>query len=86
MFGQLAAGRTAAPEPFDATDEAVSAAMMRAWVAFARDGDPDTEGSAHWPAFEAGDELHLEFGDTVRTGTDDRRAQLDFLERYYSSH
>ena len=86
VFGQLAAGRTAAPEPFDATDEAVSAAMMRAWVAFARDGDPDTEGSAHWPAFEAGDELHLEFGDTVRTGTDDRRAQLDFLERYYSSH
>jgi hypothetical protein len=33
-----------------------------------------------------GDELHLEFGDTVRTGTDDRRAQLDFLERYYSGN
>ena len=58
---------------------------MRAWVAFAHDGDPSSGGSAHWPAFEA-DELHLEFGDTVHTGTDDRRAQLDFLDRYYSDN
>ena len=60
--------------------------MMRTWVAFARDGDPNTAGSAPWPAFEAGDELHFEFGDTVRTGTDGRRTQLDFLERYYSTN
>ena len=86
MFDQLAAGRTTEPERFNATDEAVSAAMMRTWVAFARDGDPNSDGSAHWPAFEAGDELHLEFGDTVHTGTDDRRAQLDFLERYCSGN
>jgi hypothetical protein len=28
------------------------------------------------------DEHHLEFGDTITTGTDRRRPQLDFLQRY----
>ena len=84
VFGQLAVGRTARPEPFDAIDETVSRAMMRAWVAFARDGDPNADGSPAWPVFSVHDERHLEFGDTIATGTDRRRAQLDFLERYYS--
>jgi len=83
VFGQLAVGRAAGPEPFDAIDEAVSAAMMRSWVAFARAGDPNAGDSTRWPAFEPGDELHLVFGDTIHSGIDSRRAQLDFLERYF---
>jgi len=84
VFGELAAGRTAEPELHDATDAAVSAAMMRAWTAFARDGDPSIAGAVTWPAFDPRNELHVEFGDTMGVGTDGRRAQLDFLERYYS--
>lgn len=83
VFGHLAPRRSAEPEPFDATDIAVSHAMMGAWVAFARDGDPNGKGAPAWPAYDADHERLLEFGDVITTGTDRRSAQLDFLERYH---
>jgi carboxylesterase type B len=83
VFGNLAAGRSARAEPFDATDTAVSQAMRQAWAAFARNGDPHVEGAAAWPAYTAQEDAHLTFGDTIAVGHGWRRDQLDFLDRYY---
>jgi para-nitrobenzyl esterase len=83
VFGNLAAGRAAAAEPFDAADEAVSQAMRSAWVAFARSGNPNAPGLAAWPAFTPAEDAYIEFGDRVGSGRARRAAQLDFLERYY---
>lgn len=75
------AGETAR---YDAVDETLSATMRRAWVAFAQNGDPNTAGVPRWEAYRAADDNHLSLGDTVRPGAGWRRAQLDFLERFYS--
>jgi para-nitrobenzyl esterase len=69
---------------FDAVDEALSATMRKAWVAFAAKGDPNTAGVPRWEAYRPADDNHLSLGDTVRPGAGWRRAQLDFLERFYS--
>jgi len=85
VFGNLGVGRNGAGEAFDATDLALSNAMMRAWAAFACDGKPGAPGGVEWPAFEIDRDGPLEFGDTIRGGTDLRRAQLDFLERCHGA-
>ncbi|HEX7891092.1 MAG TPA: carboxylesterase family protein [Ramlibacter sp.] len=69
---------------FDAVDEALSATMRKAWVAFAASGDPNTSGVPRWEAYRPGDDNHLSLCDTVRPGANWRQAQLDFLERFYS--
>lgn len=83
VFGQLAAGRGAQPEPFDAVDVAVSRAMRSAWIAFARSGNPNAPGLAAWPAYSPHDDAHIEFGDELRTGRGWHAAALDFLDAYY---
>jgi para-nitrobenzyl esterase len=83
VFGNLAAGRGAQPEPFDAADLAVSRTMRAAWVAFARSGDPNAPGLAAWPAYGPGHDAHIEFGDAIDTGHAWRLATLDFLDAYY---
>jgi len=37
-----------------------------------------------WPAFRADGDPHLEFDDTIRTGANWRRRQMDFLDGYYA--
>ncbi len=82
VFGHLGVGRTAEPEPFDATDTAVSEALARAWVAFAAHGDPNGEGLPPWPAYALADERWLEFGDGFAPVANPHTARLDFLDRY----
>ncbi len=81
VFGRLDAPGRAGPEPFDDTDRALSQAMMKAWVAFAGQADPNVDGLPYWPRYRQGEEHQLEFGDRICPGTDARRAQLDFLDR-----
>jgi len=69
--------------PFDDVDESVAEAMQAAWVRFAATGDPNGGDLPHWPAYRAGDDPHLEFDDTIRTGANWRRRQMDFLDGYY---
>lgn len=83
VFGALAAGRTAEPLPFDETDRAVSQAMMQAWLAFARQGDPNPPGSADWPRYDERQDLLRAFDDEPRLVPDGRRDALDFLDRYF---
>jgi para-nitrobenzyl esterase len=85
VFGNLAAGRGAEPLPFDAVDAAVSSAMMQAWAAFARQGDPNAPGLPHWPGCDEHGDPQLVFGDHVAIGADTRRERLDFLDRYLAN-
>ena len=71
------------PEPFDAADEAVSRAMMRAWVAFAREGDPECGRRDNVARLFGARRTPSRTRRHGRIGTDTRRAQLDFLERYF---
>jgi para-nitrobenzyl esterase len=70
--------------PFDEVDLALSRTMRKAWVAFAANGDPNTEGVPQWERYRAAEDNHLGFGDRVEPGAGWRRPQLDFLERFYS--
>lgn len=86
VFGNLAAARPGRPAAFDATDVAVSQAMMRAWTSFARTANPNTSAASEtpdWPRYRGADDNHLEFGDTLRQARAWRAAQLDFLEAFF---
>ena len=83
VFGNLAAARSGSPAAYDDTDVALSRQMMAAWTAFAATGNPHADGGLAWPAYAAGDDLHLELGDTPRTGHAWRAEPLNFLDRFY---
>ncbi|MDB5727902.1 MAG: liver carboxylesterase 1-like, partial [Noviherbaspirillum sp.] len=67
------------------TDEKLSETMIKAWVAFAANGDPNGTGLPRWPAYDAAADDYLEFGDTIRSGARWRGRQLDFLERFFGT-
>lgn len=71
--------------PATADDNAVSNAMMDAWVRFATSGDPNAPGLPIWPDATEGKDFYAD----LRSGTptirrDYRSAQLDFLTRFFS--
>ncbi len=83
VFGAL--GHTArGGRSFDATDEALSAAMMAAWARFARNGDPNGAG-LDWPRYDPAHDAYLEFGDRIDVGTGWRARQMNFLDRFFDS-
>ncbi len=83
-FGNVALAPPDETADFDARDEALSAVMRKAWVAFAATGDPNTAGVPAWPAYQRAQDPHLELGDTVQPAGHWRRGTLDFLERFFS--
>ena len=82
VFGNLDAGATGR---HDADDEALSLRMRQAWVRFAATGDPNGPGLARWDAYRTGDDNHLAFGEAILPGAGWRRAQLDFLDRFFAA-
>lgn len=73
-FGNLAAD--AAPE-----DQALSEAMTRYWVQFAKTGDPNRKGLPDWPRYTPETDQHLELGKTIKAGRHYRKAAVDQLNR-----
>jgi carboxylesterase type B len=65
-------------------DEAVSNAIMQAWVRFTCGGEPGGPDMV-WPAHKAGGNHHLELGDEIRAGSGWRTAQIAFLDRYFDA-
>lgn len=51
---------------YNATDTALSNAMMSYWTHFAAAGDPNQEGLTQWPAYDAAAGQYLELGDTIQ--------------------
>ena len=84
VFGNLAIGRDN-NAAFDRVDEDLSRTMMAAWVAFARDGNPNGPLSAGWPNYAADEDPHIEFGNDIRRGAAWRAQQLDFLDGFYDA-
>jgi para-nitrobenzyl esterase len=81
-YHELSPGQSAS---FDGVDEKVSAAMMKAWVAFSRNGNPNFPGLPSWAPYDVSAENHMAFGDTIEEGCGWRKEQLDFLDRYYDT-
>jgi para-nitrobenzyl esterase len=84
-FGTFAKEPPGVTPDFDEKDETLSRTMRKAWVAFASTGDPNTDGVPRWDAYRIADDNHLALGDAVQPGAHWRRAQLDFLERFYAT-
>jgi para-nitrobenzyl esterase len=68
-----------AADTYNEQDGKLSRAMSAAWVRFAKTGNPNGPGLASWPAFTAGKESYMEFGDRIAAGAALRKKQLDFL-------
>jgi carboxylesterase type B len=81
-FANLGVHRFIPRGAFDATDGTLSAAMADAWVRFASTGDPNGGTLPHWPAYDAGSDPYLEFGDSIRVGRGYRTPYLDFVEHF----
>ena len=87
VFGTLAdAGAVSAL--VDRTDRALSAEMMRRWVAFARDGDPDGQEATGagrpnpaWPRYGRTEDQHLEFGDQLVVGRHLDKDACDLIDQ-----
>jgi para-nitrobenzyl esterase len=85
VFGTYRELSPGQPASFDGGDEKVSAAMMKAWVAFGRNGNPNFAGLPSWAPYDAAAENYMSFGDTIESGRGWRKEQLDFLDRYYDT-
>ena len=74
-------------QPWDWSDQdrATADAMADYWVAFARSGDPNSEGRPQWPVFTATDEQVLDIGDAIRTGRLPNNEALDVFDAVYAS-
>lgn len=66
--------------PRDATDEALSRAMMGYWTRFAATGDPNGGGAPMWPASEGAADGYLELGDRLTGSRGVRTAACDAME------
>jgi len=86
VFGTYRELSPGQPASFDWGDEKVSAAMMKAWVAFGRNGNPNFPGLPSWAPYDVASENHMAFGDTIEAGRGWRKEQLDFLDRYYDTN
>jgi para-nitrobenzyl esterase len=54
-------------------------AMSAAWVRFAATGNPNGPGTPAWPAYNATTDQYMEFGDTIRTGSELHKKEIDAL-------
>ena len=67
-------------------DKAMAAVMNAYWAAFARSGDPNSEGRPEWPLYTAEGDVIMDFAvGGAAAGPDPRAERLDLVERLSSS-
>ena len=71
--------------PTKPEDEELASAMIGYWVSFATNGDPNAEGLPEWPQFDPASQRYLELGDTIKVGTELRRAACETLDQVRAS-
>jgi para-nitrobenzyl esterase len=54
-------------------------AMSAAWLRFAATGNPNGPGLPAWPAYTAAADQYLEFGDTIKAGSELHKKEVDEL-------
>ncbi len=64
-------------------DEELSAAMLGAWVQFARAGDPNADGLPRWNPYTADSDEHMQFGSRVGMRPVDRKEKFAVLGAFY---
>ena len=69
-------------DTYNEQDARISRAMSAAWVAFANTGSPNGPGLASWPAFAAGHEGYMEFGDQIVAKESLRKKQVNFMSEF----
>ena len=69
--------------PWSAHDRELSAAISAYWVNFARTGDPNGDGLAQWPRFDAAAPAAMHFGDAIGMGAVPRPRHLAFWDDYF---
>ena len=62
-------------------DHELAHAMTDYWVNFARTGDPNGDGLATWPRYEAETDEWLEFGSDIKATREMRKEKLDLFDR-----
>jgi para-nitrobenzyl esterase len=72
-------------DTYNEQDARLSQAMSEAWVAFAKTGSPNGPGLATWPAFSAGAESYMEFGDRILVKQSLRQKEVDFMSEFSDS-
>jgi len=70
--------------PWEEVDHQLSETMSTYWVNFATTGDPNGKDLPAWPAFDAGKDLLMDFGDKVEVQPIPHRPALDFLDAYFA--
>jgi para-nitrobenzyl esterase len=73
------------PFPWEESDRKLSDAIGSYWVNFAATGNPNGDGLPKWPAYNAGEDQSIEFGDQIMVRANINKAGLDFLDGYYQS-
>ena len=68
-----------------AEDQALSDAMTRYWVQFAKTGNPNVEGLPVWPAYDPETDQHLELGDEIKAGAGYRKEAVDALNEIWAA-
>ena len=61
-------------------DRTLSNTLMNYWINFARTGDPNGAGLPHWPAYQATEDLVLEFGEDIAAIPHPRAKLLDIFD------
>lgn len=69
--------------PSSEVDRHLSRVMLKAWLAFAKTGDPNNADIPKWECFDPLQDNFLEFGDAVQAGSGWREGQLAFLDDYF---
>lgn len=83
VFGNPSAGLGTAVMQVEPKDREIADVMGSVWVRYAKTGDPNGPGLPKWPAYRQESEQHLEFGDTIRTGSRLFAAEIDFWEKVW---
>jgi para-nitrobenzyl esterase len=82
VFNDLERVKNTGQTPFDAKHQALADTMSAYWVQFATTGNPNKEGLPEWPAYVAGKDQYMEFGEVVKTGQGLRTEKLDLWDRF----
>ena len=86
VFGTYRELSPGQPASFDGVDEKISATMMKVWVTFASNGNPNFPGLPSWSPYDAAAENYMTFGDTIEEGRGWRKEELNFLDRFYDTN
>ena len=83
VFGNPGAGLGTAVLKFEPKDQQIADAVSSTWARFAATGDPNGPLVPKWPEYRQDSEQHMEFGDTIQTGSRLFGAELDFWAKVW---